>query len=62
MCMSARLRILNIETLGDSHGNFTYQGSLESYVVDYLIVSKKLLSNVLYFHVHPFQGNSRMSF
>lgn len=56
MGISAHLRILNGRTLGDSNGKFTCHRPLGSNVVDYLIVSEELLSDILYFPVHPFKG------
>lgn len=56
ICISARLRILNGRTFGDSNGNFTCFKPNGSSVVDYFIMSEELLSEVLYFHVHPFWG------
>ena len=56
ICISARIRILNGRTFGDSNGNFTCFKPTGSSVVDYCIVSEELLPEVLYFHVHPFHG------
>jgi hypothetical protein len=52
LCIASQLRILNGRTLGDSLGKFTYHGPLGSSVIDYAIVSERLLDSVLYFPVH----------
>lgn len=56
LCISARLRILNGRTLGDINGKFTCHRPVGSSVIDYFIISEELLTDVLYFHVHPFKG------
>ena len=55
LCISSRMRILNVRILGDSFGKFTCQKPTGTSVVDYMIASEELLKDIIYFHVHPFQ-------
>jgi hypothetical protein len=57
MCIQTGLRILNGRTIGDCIGKlacFTPNGCS---VVDYFIVSEKLLSNTSFFKVHNLLGD-----
>ena len=54
LCISSRMRILNVRILGDSFGKLTCQKPTGASVVDYMIASEELLKDIIYFHMHPF--------
>jgi hypothetical protein len=56
LCIEAKLRMLNGRTTGDCNGKFTCHNALGSSVVDYVIVSDVLYSQIAYFHVHNFDA------
>ena len=51
LCKSAGLRILNGRTIGDLFGDYTYFKGNKKSAVDYVIVSKHWLGNILHFSV-----------
>lgn len=54
LCISNQLRILNGRSFGDSAGKFTCYNYAGCSVVDYFIVSEKLLNSILYMNVSDF--------
>ena len=56
LCFAHNMCILNGRTLGDSCGNYTFFGYDTNSVIDYSLVDKQLLSNVICFQVHKFTG------
>ncbi len=56
ICKSARLRILNGRTIGDSIGCYTCHKHNGSSVVDYVITNEDNLHNITYFQVLDFYG------
>ena len=57
LCKSARLRILNGRSLGDSLGSFTCHQWNGSSVVDYIIADEEFLPSIPYFEVGTFLGH-----
>lgn len=51
LCIESQLRILNGRTFGDSQGMFTSYKYNGNSVVDYILASECLLSQILYFNV-----------
>ena len=51
LCIESQLRILNGRSFGDSQGMFTSYKYNGNSVVDYMLVSENLLSQILYFNV-----------
>ena len=51
LCVESQMRILNGRTFGDTQGMFTSYKYNGSSVVDYMITSESLLSQILYFNV-----------
>ena len=51
LCIKSQLRILNGRSFGDSQGMYTFHNYNGNSVVDYMIVSENLLSQILYFNV-----------
>jgi exonuclease III len=56
ICIEMKLRFLNGRCAGDICGKFTCHNSLGSSVVDYVIVSEPLVTDVMYFHVHDYDA------
>ena len=55
MCISARIRIVNVRCIGDSTGLSCHKYAGRS-VIDYLITCEENLRRILYFKVNDFQG------
>ena len=51
LCVESQMHILNGRTFGDTQGMFTSYKYTGSSVVDYMITSESLLSQILYFNV-----------
>ena len=51
LCISSRIRIVNVRLDGDRHGNYTCYTPRGCSVVDYALVSADMLQEVLYFKV-----------
>ena len=51
LCTESQLRILNGRSFGNSQGMFTSYKYNDNSVVDYMLVSENLLSQILYFNV-----------
>jgi len=54
LCISNQLRVLNGRTFGDSTGKYTCFNYAGCSVVDFFIVSEKLLEDILYMSVSDF--------
>ena len=60
LCSSHSLEITNGQTTGDRHGSFTcFNNRVVASVVDYLVLGRSLLKNVIKFKVLPLNFNSK---